>query len=112
MSSGHGASLKDLLVGSAGTIEQQNNTLLDSFFIFNFFNICLFLTQRETETEHEWGRGRERGTQNPKRAPSPELSAHRARHGAQTHEPRDHDPSRSRTLNLLSHPGAPHTIGF
>ena len=32
---------------------------------------------------------------------------HRARHGAWTHGPRDHDLSRSRTLNRLSHPGAP-----
>ena len=27
----------------------------------NFFNVCLFLTERERETEHERGRGRERG---------------------------------------------------
>ena len=32
---------------------------------------------------------------------------HRARHGAQTHEPWDHDLSRSRKLNRLSHPGTP-----
>ena len=32
---------------------------------------------------------------------------HRARRGAQTHGPRDHDLSRSRPLNRLSHPGAP-----
>ena len=41
-----------------------------SFFL-NFFNVYLFL--RETECER--GRGRERGTQNPKQAPGSELSA-------------------------------------
>ena len=39
----------------------------------NFFNIYLFLGQRETE--HEQGRGRERATQNLKQAPGSELSA-------------------------------------
>ena len=32
---------------------------------------------------------------------------HRARRGARTHGPRDHDLSQSRPLNRLSHPGAP-----
>ena len=51
------------------------------------------------------GKGqRERERQNPKQALS---CQHRARHGAQTHEPRDRDLSRSQTLNRLSHPGAP-----
>ena len=42
-------------------------------FLFLFFNIYLFLRQRGTE--HEWGRGRERKTQNLKQAPGSELSA-------------------------------------
>ena len=37
---------------------------------------------------------------------------HRVRHGAWTHEPRDHDLSWSWTLNRLSHPGAPHLYLF
>ena len=37
---------------------------------------------------------------------------HRARRGAWTHGPRDHDLSRSRPLNRLSHPGAPMFIYF
>ena len=65
------------------------------------------MTERERETEHEQGRGRERGRH---RIPS-RLQAlscqHRARRGARTHGPRDHDLSRSQTLNRLSHPGAP-----
>ena len=44
--------------------------LLTGFF---FFNVDLFL--RQTETEHEWRRGREeRETQNPEQAPGSELS--------------------------------------
>ena len=75
-------------------------------FFFNFFfNVYLFWGQRETE--HERGRGRERGRQRiGSRLQA--LSHHpRARRGARTHRPRDHDLSRSRTLNRLSHPGAP-----
>ena len=41
--------------------------------IYIFFNVYLFLRQRETE--HEWGRVRERETQNLKQAPGYELSA-------------------------------------
>ena len=32
------------------------------------------MREREIATEHKWGRGRERGTQNPKQAPGSELS--------------------------------------
>ena len=42
-------------------------------FLFSFFNVYLFLRQRETD--HEQGRVRERETQNPKQAPGSELSA-------------------------------------
>ena len=39
-------------------------------------NVCLFLREKERETEHEWGEGqRERETQNLKQAPGSELSA-------------------------------------
>ena len=38
-----------------------------------FFNVCLFLKERETECER--GKGRERETQNPKWAPGSKLSA-------------------------------------
>ena len=47
------------------------NIILSSF--FNFFNVYLFLRQRETE--HEQGRVRERETQTLKQAPGSELSA-------------------------------------
>ena len=35
----------------------------------------MFIFERERETEHEWGRGREKETQNMKQAPGFELSA-------------------------------------
>ena len=51
------------------------------------------------------GRGREReGTEDLKKAL---RRQHRARRGARTHELRDHDLSRSQTLNRLSLAGAP-----
>ena len=54
-----------------------------------FFNVYLFLRQRETQ--HEWGRGRERG----KHIIGSRLQAlshqPRARRGARTRGPRDRD---------------------
>ena len=47
--------------------------VISLFFFKNFFNVYLFLRQRETE--HEWGRVRERETQNLKQAPGSELPA-------------------------------------
>ena len=75
---------------------------------FFFFNVYLFFRQRETE--HEPGRSRERGRhriQSRLRAPS---CQHRARQGARSHEPRDHDRRQSWTLNRLGHPGTPPVI--
>ena len=70
-----------------------------------FFNVYLFLRQRETE--HEWGKGRERGGHRIWSRLQALSRQHRARHGARTHRPRDRDLSRSWTLNGLSHPGTP-----
>ena len=48
--------------------------ILNTFLFFLiFFNVYLFL--RERETEHKQGRGREREIQNLKQAPGSELSA-------------------------------------
>ena len=41
----------------------------------NFFNVYLFLGERERQTEPERGRGRERETQNRKQVPGSTLSA-------------------------------------
>ena len=73
-----------------------------------FFNVYLFLRHRETE--HEQGRGRERGRHRIRSRLQALSCQHRARRGARTHRPWDHDLSRSWTLNRLSHPGAPSSI--
>ena len=60
----------------------------------------------ETERECKLG-GAERGVGGER---NPKQALHclcRARCGARTHKPWDHDLSRRRTLNRLSHPGAP-----
>ena len=61
--------------------------------------------------EHKQGRGRERGAEDPKRAPccADRLTAASPK-GAQTPEPRGLDVSRSRTFNWLSHPVAPDAL--
>ena len=63
----------------------------------------LFLRERACE----WGRGRERGRRRIQSRLQALSCQHRARHGARTHNLRDHDLSQGRMLNLLSHPGAP-----
>ena len=91
--------------------------LIFYFLVFKNVFYYLFLRERETDRErererenmrvHEW-RGAERdGDRSWSRLQA--LSCqHRARRGAQTYQPWDHDLSRSRTLNQLSHPGAPY----
>ena len=71
---------------------------------------CLFIF--ETKRDRAWtGEGqRERGRQRVWNRLQVLSCQHRARRGAWTHEPRDHDLSRSRTLNRLSHPGAPQLL--
>ena len=71
----------------------------------NFFNVYLFLRQRETE--HEWERVRERGRHRIWSRLQALSCQHRARHGARAYEPQGHDLSWSQMLNPLSHPGAP-----
>ena len=58
------------------------------------------------------GKGRERGRHRIRSRLQALSCQHRARCGAQTHGPRDHDLSRSWTLNWLSHPGAPVNLFF
>ena len=70
-----------------------------------FFNIYLFWGQRETQ--HEWGRGRERGRHRVGSRLQTLSHRPRAGRGARTRRPRDRDLSWSRTPNRLSHPGAP-----
>ena len=65
---------------------------------------------REGEREHKPGRGRERGRQRIWRGFCADRQ--RAWCGALTQEPRDHDLSRSWTLNPMRHPGAPESVSI
>ena len=64
------------------------------------------------ETECKRGRGREKGRPRIQSRLQALSRQHRARCGARTHGLWDHDLSRSRTLNRLSHPGAPSSYLF
>ena len=70
-----------------------------------FFNVYLFLRQRERQSMN--GGGSERGRHRIRNRHQALSCQHRAGRGARTHGPRDHDRSQSQTLNWLSHPGAP-----
>ena len=54
-----------------------------------FFYIYSFLK----ETEHKWGRGRERGRQNPRQAPGSELSAQSPTRGLNSIQVPSHSPA-------------------
>ena len=89
---------------------QKENTAINTTIITNqknslhiFFNVYFW----DRETEHEWGRGREGGRRRIWSRFQALSCQHRARCGAQTHKPWDHDLSRCRMFNRLSHPGAP-----
>ena len=92
--------------GRSRTLENCN---LSSFLLTNWQTIFFltFIYFWESETEHKWGRGRETGAHRIRSRLQALSWQHRARHGAQTHRPRDRDLSQSPTLNQLSHPGAP-----
>ena len=73
--------------------------------VFKNFFLLIFIFERKTE--HEWGRGRERGRHRIQSRLQALSCQHRARCRVQTHEPWGHDLSRSWTLNWLNHPGTP-----
>ena len=81
------------------------------FLLLLFFNIYSFL--RDGERQNMSGRGTEREGDTDSeagsrlRAVSTEPDA-----GLELNKPRDHDLSRSRTLNRLSHPAAPISVQF
>ena len=73
-----------------------------------FLNFLIF--ERETETEHEVGAGkRKRKSRIWSGLQAPNWQ-HRAQCRAWSHEQWDRDPSGSRMLNHLSHPGAPPSV--
>ena len=81
-----------------------NNLQTDPESLWLFLNIYFWETACLCACACKTGRGRERRTEDPKWALSWQQ---RARCGAQTHKPQDHDLFRSHTLNQLSHPCAP-----
>ena len=83
-----------------------------SHFCFNIyvFIYVLILIERERQRERDNAgeRGAEREGSHRIRSRLQALRCRdRARHGARTHEPWDHDLSWSQMVNWLSHPGAP-----
>ena len=74
--------------------------------VSHFFNVYFWRRERVRAGEGQRERGKHR-IQSRIQALS---CQHRARHGAWTHEPWDHDLSPSRTLNLLSHPSVPNSF--
>ena len=74
-----------------------------------FLNVYLFLIERGRQSVRGEGQ-RERGRRRIRSRLRALSCLHKALCKAQTREPRDHDLSRNRTLNRLSHPGAPRSI--
>ena len=71
----------------------------------NFLNVHLFLRERQRQRQSTSGGGAERGRHRIQSGSQALSCQHRARPRAWTHEQWDHDLSRSRMLNRLSHPG-------
>ena len=71
-------------------------------FFGNFLKIYLFLR----ETEHKWGRARERRRHRIRSKLQALSCQHRAQRWARTRKPWDHDLSQGQMLNWLSHPSA------
>ena len=74
------------------------------FFLIFFFNVYLFLRDRDWQSTS--GEGRERRRQRIRSRLQALSCQHTAQCGAQTHKPWDYDLSRSWMLNWLSQPGA------
>ena len=72
----------------------------------------MFILERERELEHEWGKGKERGRHRIRSRLQVLSCQHRAQHGAQTHEPQDHDLSQSWTFNQQNHPDALYPVSL
>ena len=80
--------------------------------IKNFFLMFIFVREHRCACVHKQGRGRERARHRIWSRTQARSCQHTARRGARTHEPWDHDLSRSQTLNWLSHPGTPMLVNF
>ena len=80
----------DFLLGS---VQACFTPVITSYFKF----FLMFIYYWETETEHEQGRGREKGRHRIWSRFQAQSCQHKAWHGAQTHNLRDHDLSQSQT---------------
>ena len=97
------SSLSQLSGGRAGT--QVQVWQMEVFFLLIFLCLLTFERERRRQSMSRGGVERE-GDRIWSRLQA--LSCQRrAWHGAWTHEPQDHDLSRSQMLNRQSHPGAP-----
>ena len=99
------ASVKSLQLRTPSSLNSEKSmSALASLKIFTlYFDVYLFLRK----TEHKQDKGKERVRHRIWSRVQAWSCQHRARGGAQTHEPRYHDSSWSQTFNQLSHPGAP-----
>ena len=77
------------------------------FFKKIFFNVYLFLRDREKPSMNGGGSETEGDTESEAGSRLWAVSTEPDAGGARTHGPRDHDPRQRRMLNWLSHPGAP-----
>ena len=77
------------------------------YFLLKKFFLHLLIIERQREIEHKWGKSRERRRHRIRSRLQALSCQHKARCGAQTHKPWDHDLSRSWTLNWLNQLGAP-----
>ena len=92
-------------------IFQTSYSELYSFYSYksslkSFFNVFIYFWDRERQSMSRGGAEREGDTESEAGFQAPSCQ-HRAWRGARTHEPWDHDLSRSRTISQLSPPGTP-----
>ena len=84
---------------------KSQNWAVGGFAFYSFFFLCLFIFEREGETQCERGRGREKGRQNLKQAPGSVSTEPEAGLTPLNHEIKTW--GGSQMLNILSDPVAP-----
>ena len=72
----------------------------------------IYFWERERERQSMSMGGAKRGRHRIRSRLQALSCQHRARRGARTHRPQNHDLSQSQPLNQLSHPGAPNLLIF
>ena len=100
------------IVSSAWYPENSIKSCVEDFRSLSLSLSFFFKHSFKRERQCEWGRGRERETQNLKQAPGSELVSTEPSVGLELMSLWDHDLSWSRTLNPLNHPGARRISGL